>query len=131
MFTRRLAQIACGAAVFGLAVSSSSIASSLAHQTNHLTFSGPVGLPGVTLPRGTYTFDVIDIDRRIVRVRNRDGSRVYFAGFTAIVDRPAGQRADRLVTLLETPRGVAPRIETWYPIGDSTGHRFIYPDTTR
>jgi hypothetical protein len=26
------------------------------------------------------------------------------------------------VTLLETPRGVASRIGTWYPIGEPTGH---------
>jgi hypothetical protein len=131
MFARRLAQIACGAAVLGLAVASTGDASSLVVKTNHLTFSGAVGLPGVTLPRGTYTFETVDLHPDIVRVLSRDGSRVYFMGFTAIVALPGGQRADRLVTLMETPRGVAPRIETWYPIGESTGRRFIYPDATR
>lgn len=131
MLTRRLALIACGTAVLSLTVAASGHASGPAVKTNHLTFSGAVGLPGVTLPRGTYTFEVVDLHPAIVRVLSRDGSRLYFTGFTTPVTRPVGQPADRLVTILETPRGVAPRIETWYPLGESTGRRFIYPDPTR
>jgi hypothetical protein len=131
MFTRRLALIACGAAVLGLAVAPAGDASSLALKTNHLTFSGAVALPGVALPRGTYAFEVVELHPDIVRVLSRDRSRVYFTGFTTTVNRPMDQRADRLVTLTETSRGVAPRIETWYPIGESTGRRFIYPDAAR
>jgi hypothetical protein len=126
-----MALIACGAAVLGLAVAPAGNASSRVIKTNHLTFSGAVALPGVTLPRGTYTFEIVDLHPDIVRVLSRDGARVYFMGFTATVTRPVGQRADHLVTLAETSRGVPPRIETWYPIGQSTGRRFIYPDATR
>ena len=131
MLIRRLALIACGAAVLGLAVAPAGDAASLGLKTNHLTFSGAVALPGVTLPRGTYTFEVVELHPDIVRVLSRDGSRVYFMGFTTTVNRPMDQRADRLVTLTETSRGVPPRIETWYPIGESTGRRFIYPDAAR
>jgi hypothetical protein len=102
-----------------------------ADHTNHLTFNGPVGLPGITLPRGTDTFEVVDLHPDIVRVRSRDRSRVYFMGFTTTAARPMDQRADRLVTHMETPPGVPPRIETWYPIGQSSGRRFIYPDARR
>jgi hypothetical protein len=132
MFTRRLALMACGAAVLGLTVATpDGAASNVPSQLNHLTFSGPVSLPGVTLPRGTYTFEMIPLHPDIVRVLSRDGSRVYFTGFTMRVGRPAGLSADRLVTLTEMPRGVAPRVEAWYPIGQSTGSRFIYRDVTR
>ena len=41
MVTRRLALIACGAVVFGLAVAPSGNASSLVVRTNHPTFSAP------------------------------------------------------------------------------------------
>ena len=132
MVTRKSALMVCGAVMLGLTLANpGSAASTAASQTNHLTFSGPVGLPGVTLPRGTYTFEVIPLRPDIVRVLSRDGSRVYFTGFTTRVARPAGLGADRLVTLTEMPRGVAPRIEAWYPVGQSTGSRFIYPDPTR
>ena len=60
MFTRKLALAVCGAMVLGLTVASSGGAASMtAGKTNHLTFSGPVGLPGVTLPGGTYAFELI------------------------------------------------------------------------
>jgi hypothetical protein len=123
--------MACGAAVLGLAVASTGNASSLADKTTHLTFTGPVGLPGVTLPRGTYAFEIISMDGRVVRVLSRDRTRLYFTGLTAIVARPRSQRADRPVALMETSRGLPPRIGTWYPLGDSTGRRFIYEDATR
>jgi hypothetical protein len=132
MFTRKSALMACGAAVLGLTLANPGRAASTApSQTNHLTFSGPVGLPGVTLPGGTYTFQEIPLHPDIVRVLSRDGSRVYFTGFTMRVARPAGLSADQLVTVGEMARGVAPRITAWYPIGSSHGQQFRYPDATR
>lgn len=132
MFTRKLALLACGAAVLGLGIASSGKAASMvASRTNHLTFSGPVGLPGVTLARGTYPFELIPLHPDILRVLSRDGSKVYFTGFARQVSRPAGLRDDRIVTFAETPRGVAPRGNTWYPMGESTGDQFIYPDAAR
>ena len=37
----------------------------------YLTFSGPVQLPGITLPAGTYRFELADPDssRRVIRRR--------------------------------------------------------------
>ncbi|HEY6362779.1 MAG TPA: hypothetical protein VIX63_16845 [Vicinamibacterales bacterium] len=133
MFTSKSALMACGAALLGLVVAAAGDAASMTlRRTNHLTFSGPVGLPGVTLPRGTYTFALIDDEHPdIVRVMSRDRSQVYFTGYTRRVRRPAGLSADRAVAFAETPSGVAPRIQAWYPIGVSTGHEFRYPDATR
>ena len=127
MAIRRSVLIAYGVAVLGLTLAASGhAASTFASRTSHLTFSGPVGLPGVELARGTYTFLVIEAHPDIVRVQSRDGSAIYFTGFTKLVERPARLGRDRMVTLAETPRGVAPRIDTWYPAGESTGRQFIY-----
>lgn len=132
MAIRRFVLIACGMAVLGLIVTTSGHAAwALASRTNHLTFSRPVGLPGIALAPGTYTFLTIESHPDIVRVQNRDGSATYFTGFTRLVRRPVGLRRDRMVTFAETPRGVPSRIDTWYPIGESTGRQFIYVDQTR
>ena len=132
MFTRKLTLVVCSAAVLGLVVATSGDAASTSvGRTNHLTFSGPIGLPGVTLARGTYTFELLSLGPDIVRVLSRDGSQVYFTGFTRQVDRPTGLSADRMVTFAETPRDVAPRIKAWYPFGVASGHEFIYPEATR
>ena len=108
-----------------LALSAVSGHAATARQTNYLTFSGPVRLPGVTLPAGTYVFERADVATpRVVRVTSRDGHQVYFMGFTMLVDRPAG--TTRLVSLGEAQTGTAPPILAWYPQNESTGHQFIW-----
>jgi hypothetical protein len=96
-------------------------------RTAYLTFSGPFALPGVTLPAGTYMFERVDVAAsNLVRVRNRDGSKVYLTAFTRIISRPAGLRPDAAVSFAEVPPGVAPRVAVWYPTGAVIGHEFIY-----
>jgi hypothetical protein len=94
--------------------------------TNHLTFSGPVALPGIALGTGTYVFERAEADPRVVHVFSGDRSRLYFTGFTRAVARPAGLGRNRIVTFAETRRGVPPRIAAWYPVGASTGYQFLY-----
>ncbi|MBI4263601.1 MAG: hypothetical protein HY657_04445 [Acidobacteria bacterium] len=128
MFNRKSLAAACGAAILGLVMAASSTASTNASRRSYLTFSGPVALPGVTLRAGAYTFELADSNRRdIVQVRTRDRSRVLWMGFTRLVRRPAGLRADRPATLGEAPRGTPPPITAWYPFGEPTGYEFIYP----
>ena len=68
-----------------------------AHKTTYLTFSQPVSLPGVALGSGTYTFEIANPDTSadIVRVTSRDGSLVYFMGFTRAIARPNGMSRDQ------------------------------------
>jgi hypothetical protein len=132
MFARKFTSMIGGALVLGLSVASSGGAAPMAAgQRNYLTFSGPVGLPGVTLPGGTYTFELIPLHPDIVRVLSRDGSRLYFTGFARQVPRPDGVNASHLVTFSETVRGVPPRIKAWYPLGVRAGHEFLYSSAQR
>jgi hypothetical protein len=97
-------------------------------RTSYLTFSGPVRLPGVSLAAGTYVFEIANPmgDADIVRVKSRDGRTSYFQGFTYRIARPAGLRSDAVVSLGEAPAGAAPPVTAWWPIGESTGHQFVY-----
>jgi hypothetical protein len=119
---------ACCAAALGLVIATSSLhAWENARRTTYLTFSGPVALPGVQLPPGTYMFELPDPNALdLVRVTSRDRSRVYLFAFTTVIRRPSGLRADQFVSLGEAPAGVAPRITAWYPIAESTGREFRY-----
>ena len=92
--------------------------------TTHLTFSGTVALPGTVLPAGAYTFEAVRPD--VVRVTSRDGRRVFYAGFTHRVERPAGLRPDVFISLGEGPRGNPVPINAWYPTEKGLGHQFIY-----
>ena len=95
---------------------------------NRLTFSQPVSLPGVTLPAGTYSFDIADSSSTldIVVVRNASRTKTYFQGFTQLVVRPNGLPANAVVTFGEQPANAAMPIAVWYPIGQRVGHQFLY-----
>jgi hypothetical protein len=95
-------------------------------QLTYLTFSRDVALPGVTLQAGTYAFDVVNVasSADIVRVRNRERTKVYYVGITQGIARPGGLR--RPVQFGEVPAGVVPPIVAWYPADNATGHRFLY-----
>jgi hypothetical protein len=111
----------------GLTLSASNGGDNFKH-TNYLTFSGPVGLPGVTLGAGTYVFELADphMSADVVRVMNQARSQVYFTAFTERVDRPWDLPRDRVVTLGEAARGAAPPITAWYPRDEGFGYKFKY-----
>jgi hypothetical protein len=99
-----------------------------APNTTYLTFSGPVSIPGVTLPAGTYIFERVDLPDRIdmVRVSARNRSHVYMTAFTRIVQRPRGLKSSQAVTFREGRPGAAPEIAAWFPMGAAEGHAFEY-----
>jgi hypothetical protein len=125
MVTRRALATATGALI-GLAVEVATLAAS--SRLEYLTFSGPVSLPGVTLPAATYSFEVVDYrtSGNVVRVRDHDTRQSIFLGITHRVDRPGGAKKDASVVFGESLRGVPPPIVVWYPGGHSVGHEFIY-----
>ena len=110
--------------VMGVLVGASAYAWST--DTNYMTFSGPVGLPGVTLPAGTYAFRTPSgFDKNIVQVMNRAETKSYYMGITRPVSRPRGG-AQLLVTIGEASARQAPPIQAWFPLGQTQGHGFIY-----
>ena len=130
MFNRKSAFAAFGVILAVVAAASVHAGGTLA-RTAHVTFSGPVSLPGVTLGTGTYIFELTDPFNNVdvVTVLDRSRSRVYYTGFTQQIARPAG--AVQPVSLGEASPGAAPKIIAWYPDGDSMGHRFVYPKNAR
>jgi hypothetical protein len=136
MVNRTSLLTACGA-LLGLMIITGTAgnlsASVRSNRLEYLTFSGPVALPGVTLARGTYTFEVANPDSSadVVRVRSRATDEVLFQGFTIRSERPDGMSQNRSVLLGEAPKGTAEPILAWYPIGDNSGHEFVYARKAR
>ena len=125
---RHRAVLMAGAVVFALVAAGSAHAwGGSASGTTHVSFNGPVALPGVTLAAGTYTFDRPNMNVvNLARVSSRDGRYVYFRGLTKMISRPAGLEPDRQITFGESPAGTAPPIKSWFPSGAQVGHEFIY-----
>lgn len=93
-----------------------------------LTFSGPVQIPGATLPAGTYLFQLADPDnaRHVVEVASKDGTHVYGMFITIPNDR-IDTPDDSVVMFSETPAGAPQAIEAWWYPGDRFGEEFVYP----
>jgi len=98
------------------------------NKLTYLTFSGPVQLPGVTLPAGTYRFELADPDtsRRIIRVSDKDGSKSY-GMFLSISDRKLEPADNPVVMFKETPSGVPQAVQAWFYPGETYGYEFAYP----
>jgi hypothetical protein len=118
---------ACGAMAMLLATAGAGRALESDADINYLTFSGPVALPGVELQAGTYIFErATPSDLSMIRVTSRDTKTVFLTALTHMVTRPGNLPRGQVVSLGESPRGVAPPIKVWYPLNRSLGHEFIY-----
>lgn len=96
-------------------------------EKTYLTFSGPVELPGMTLPAGTYTFKLADTPgRNVVQVLSQDEMTVHgqFLFVQANRTEPTGET---VVTFRETAEGATPAVQYWYYPGEAIGKEFVYP----
>src|SRR5262245_58246627 len=61
-----------------------------ADRATYVTFSGPVSVPGMTLPAGTYTFRIADsqTDRHIVQIFNRERTKLFTTLLAIPAQRP-------------------------------------------
>lgn len=94
----------------------------------YFTFSGPVTLPGVTLPAGKYLFRLADpsTSRKVINVLTADGKKSV-AMLTSIPNRMARAPKDPEVRFMEVSGNTPPPIKTWWYPGNDTGYEFIYP----
>jgi hypothetical protein len=95
-----------------------------------LTFSGPVQIPGATLPAGSYVFKLADLssNRHVVQVFDKDEKKIY----TTILAIP-NQRLDAsdkpVVLFSERTSGSPQAVKVWYYPGETIGNEFVYPKT--
>jgi hypothetical protein len=93
-----------------------------------LTFSGPVQIPGATLPAGTYVFKLADIpgNRHVVQVFDKD-ERKLFTTMLAIPNRRAEPSDKPIVLFSERASGSPQAVKVWYYPGETIGNEFVYP----
>lgn len=98
----------------------------------YFTFSGPISMPGVTLPAGTYQFRLpSQTDRSVVQVLSNDGTKTYGLFMTLPIERPDPAEGPE-VRFMESAEGMAAPVKTWWYPGERRGFEFIYPkDQTR
>ena len=93
----------------------------------YFTFSGPVQLPGVTLPAGTYEFRLVnpETSSRVMRVSSEDGKtgKLFFMLRGSELDDAPD---DPIVLLRETAAGSPPALQGWVYPGEVTPFEFVY-----
>jgi hypothetical protein len=97
---------------------------------NHttLTLSGPVEIPGTTLPAGTYVFETTPGQggRQSVRITSADGSKLI-ATAEAVPMRREGALTN-VVQFRPTILGSGPTaLQGWFRSGSADGYQFVYP----
>jgi len=93
-----------------------------------LTFSGPVQIPGATLPAGSYVFKLADLagNRHVVQVFDKDEKKIITTLLAIPNDRL--EAADEPVVLFsERPAGSPQAVKVWFYPGNRIGNEFVYP----
>jgi len=93
-----------------------------------LTFSGPVQIPGATLPAGTYVFKLADLagNRHVVQVFDKEERKLYTTMMAIPNERM--EPSDKPVVLFsERASGSPQAVKVWYYPGERIGNEFVYP----
>ena len=119
-------------AAFLAAATSASAQDSNVDQRTYLTFSGPVQMPGVTLPAGKYVFKLAPTAlHNVMQVFDGEEKHIIGQWFFVASERTSEEqsRADGkpVVMFREMPEGVTPAIHYFYYPTDLRGKEFIYP----
>jgi hypothetical protein len=93
-----------------------------------LTFSGPVQVPGTTLPAGTYVFKLADLtgNRHVVQIFDKDEKRIYRT-ILAIPDQRLEPSDKPVILFSERPAGSPQAVRAWFYPGETIGNEFVYP----
>jgi hypothetical protein len=119
-------------AAFLTAATPASAQDSNINQRTYLTFSGPVQMPGITLPAGKYVFRLADTAlRNVMQVYDADEMHILGQWFFVPANRTTEQQSDAngkpVVMFREMPEGMTPAIHYFFYPTDLTGKEFIYP----
>lgn len=119
-------------AVFLTVATSASAQDSNINQRTYLTFSGPVQVPGVTLPAGKYMFRLADTAlHNVMQVLDSEGKKSigqwFFIPRNRTTEQANAANGKPVVIFREGPEGVTPAVRYYFYPTDLTGKEFIYP----
>jgi LPXTG-motif cell wall-anchored protein len=117
-----------GALLVAAALVAATATAQVVDKRTTFTFNGPVAVPGVTLPAGSYLFRLANPEssQHVVQVLSADGGTPYamFFALQAYRNKPAEEPE---VRFMETAADMPHAIRTWWYPGQTTGYEFMYP----
>lgn len=131
---KRLTSVAAAAftAAFLTVTINVSAQDSNTNQRTFLTFSGPVQMPGVTLPAGKYVFRLADTSlHNVMQVFDGEEKDIigqwFFIPKNRTTEEANAADGKPVVIFMEVPEGVTPAVKYYFYPTDLTGKEFIYP----
>lgn len=124
---RSVLRMACAVLLLA-SVMVTAAAAQTADKRTLFTFSGPVAIPGKTLPAGQYLFRLADpmTSSKVIEVRSGDGKTPFGYFFSIPTERPDAAVQPE-VRFMETAKGMPSAIRSWWYPGDRTGYELVYP----
>ena len=115
-----------------LAATSVSAQDSNVDQRTYLTFSGPVQMPGITLPAGKYVFKLAPTAlHNVMQVFDGEEKHIVGQWFFVPVERTNEEQSKAdgkpVVMFREMPEGMTPAVHYFFYPTDLRGKEFIYP----
>jgi hypothetical protein len=104
-------------------------AQSTFHRVTHVSFSGPVEIPGRVLPAGDYVIqlDVLPSNETsIVEIRDKNGENTI-ATLLTIPDYRMKPTGKTVILFRERAGNAPPALRAWFYPGENYGHEFAYP----
>src|SRR5260221_5136587 len=125
----RVLKSLCGAAALTMLFASGAHADEWNKKTI-LTFSGPVQIPGATLPAGSYVFKLADIpsNRHVVQVFDKDEKKIYTT-MLAIPNERLEPTDKPVILFAERADGSPQAGQGWFYHPDLGGYQFVYSDS--
>lgn len=126
---RAVVLAALGTALIATSTPVSVEAGRTAPRQTRLRTQATLALPGVVLPPGDYTFELVSTLTSHGAVQVRRGGPTgepVFLGLTNRVNRPRHLRAGQVLDLREVRVGEPVPIAAWYPEAGGSGHGFVY-----
>ena len=131
---KRLTSIAAAVltAAFLTVATNASAQDSNINQRTFLTFSGPVQMPGVTLPAGKYVFRLADTAlHNVMQVFDGEEKQIigqwFFIPRNRTIEEANAANGKPVVQFMEVPQGMTPPVKYYFYPTDLTGKEFIYP----
>jgi hypothetical protein len=116
---------------FEEAVSVTASPRSGAPSDHFMTFSGPVEVPGATLPAGTYVFRLPENGKKVIQVLKADRSETYAMFHTIQVEEiDRSLRSDSYAVMWNLTDGSEPpALAAWFVPHQARGYAFVYPES--
>ena len=97
------------------------------NKATYFTFDAPVGLPGITLPAGTYLFKLADPNdgRSVIDVCDQTDQTCYGV-FDTIPVQESHSSDHPSIKFMERATNAPEAVAAWFYPGERTGWQFVY-----